>query len=127
MALGPIFCRCALQANKLSRILPRPTNQRFPMTEMRNICLFVFSSRSLKTREKYIIFARLALLSLYIFLNDKIHNYVKNNMIVNFIIQRLKSKHTSLKKYTNCAKLIYFLSHFEGTRGEKTKYFAPKT
>ena len=35
------------------------------------------------------------------FLNDKIHNYVKKNIIVNFIIQKLKSKHTSLKKYTN--------------------------
>ena len=35
------------------------------------------------------------------FLNDKIHNYVKKNIIVNFIIQKLKSKHTSLKKYVN--------------------------
>ena len=61
-------------------------------------CLGVFSSRSLKTREKYISFAHLVLFSLYIFeesvftflilfLNDKLHNYVK--------------KHTSLKKYTN--------------------------
>ena len=60
--------------------------------------LGVFSSRSLKTREKYISFAHLVLFSLYIFeesvftflilfLNDKLHNYVK--------------KHTSLKKYTN--------------------------
>ena len=40
------------------------------------------------------------------FLNDKIHNYVKKNIIVNFIIQKLKSKHTSFKKYTNWAKLI---------------------
>ena len=40
------------------------------------------------------------------FLNGKIHNYVKKNIIVNFIIQKLKSKRTSLKKYTNWAKLI---------------------
>ena len=32
----------------------------------------------------------------------------KKNIIKNFIIQKLKSKHTSLKKYTNWAKLIYF-------------------
>ena len=30
------------------------------------------------------------------------------DIILNFIIQNLKSKHTSLKKYTNWAKLIYF-------------------
>ena len=41
-------------------------------------------------------------------MNDKIHNYVKKNIIVNFIIQKLKSKHTSLKKCTNWANLIYF-------------------
>ena len=35
------------------------------------------------------------------FLNDKIHNYVFFDVIVNFIIQKLKSKYTSLKKYTN--------------------------
>ena len=29
-------------------------------------------------------------------------------LTVNFIIQKLKSKHTSLKKYTSWAKLIYF-------------------
>ena len=32
----------------------------------------------------------------------------KKNIIMNFIIQKLKSKHTSLKKYTNWAKLVYF-------------------
>ena len=49
----------------------------------------------------------LALLTLYTFwgkcvffqfLNDKIHNYVKQNIIVSFIIQKLKNKHTFLKK-----------------------------
>ena len=43
----------------------------------------------------------------------------------NFIIQKLKSKHTSLKKYTNLAKLTYFLSFWENERRKKTKYFAP--
>ena len=75
----------------------------------------------------------LALLSLYTFwwkcvccfqfLNDKIHNYVKQNMIVNFIIQKLKNKHTLLKKYTNWAKLSsLILREQEET---KTKYSAP--
>ena len=31
------------------------------------------------------------------FLNDKIHNYVKQNIIVHFNIQKLKNKHTFLK------------------------------
>ena len=31
----------------------------------------------------------------------KIHNYVFFDIIVNFTIQKLKSKHSSLKKYTN--------------------------
>ena len=47
------------------------------------------------------------------FLNDKIHNYVKQNIIVNFIIQKLKNKHTFLKKG---------LTEREET---KTRYFAP--
>ena len=34
-------------------------------------------------------------------LNDEIHNYVLFDIIVNFIIQKLKNKHTLLKKYTN--------------------------
>ena len=37
-------------------------------------------------------------------MNDK-NNYVKQNIIVNSIIQKLKNKHTFLKKYTNWAKL----------------------
>ena len=35
------------------------------------------------------------------FLNDEIDNCVKENAIVNFIIQKLKNNHTFLKKYTN--------------------------
>ena len=52
-----------------------------------------FSSRSLKTREKYISFAQLVLLSLYIFEGSV------------FTFQFLNDKHTFLKKYTNCEKL----------------------
>ena len=52
----------------------------------------------------------LSFLSLYIFeesafvfqfLNDKMHNYVKHNLTLNFIIQKLKNKYIFLKKYTN--------------------------
>ena len=41
--------------------------------------------------------------SVFIFqlLNDKIHYYVLFDIIVNFIIQKLKNKHAFLKKYTN--------------------------
>ena len=45
--------------------------------------------------------------------------------IVNFIIQKLKSKHTSLRKYTNWAKLVHF-SLVSRERKEKNKYFAPE-
>jgi hypothetical protein len=71
------------------------------------------SSRSLKTREKYTNWDNLVLLSLYIFqfLYDKIDNYFKKiYIIVNFIIEKLKSKPTSLKTYTNWAKLSSHLS-----------------
>ena len=43
-----------------------------------------------------------------------------------FIIQKLKSKHTSLKKYTNWAKLIYFSLVLRERVEKKPKYFAPK-
>ena len=75
--------------------------------KVRNI--FFLSSSSHKTRKKC---------------------YFKKNIIVNFNIQKLKSKHTSLKKYIKLSKTKWanycFFSHFEGTRGEKNKYFAPK-
>ena len=47
------------------------------------------------------------------------------DIIVNFIIQKLKSKHTSLKKYTNWAKLIYFSLILREREEKTTKYFAP--
>ena len=76
------------------------------LTYGRNIC---FLSPLVQSKQE-----NLALLTLYIFsgkcfffqfLNDKIHNYVKQNIVVTFIIQKLKNKHTFLKKYTNWAKL----------------------
>ena len=72
----------------------------------------VFSPLVPSKQEKNI----LVLLSLYFFdgsvftfqfLNDKIHNYVK--------------------KIYKLSKTNIFFSRFEGMRGEKTKYFAPKT
>ena len=56
------------------------------------------------------------------FLSDKIHNYVLFDIIVNFFIQKLKNKHTFLKKYTKWAKLSsLILTEREET---KTKYSA---
>ena len=37
----------------------------------------------------------------------------KKNIIVNFIIQKLKSKHTSLKTYTNWARLSHVTQDLE--------------
>ena len=79
-----------------------------------------FSSRSLKTREKCISFAQfvyflreVCLLFHFWMIKFAImffwHDYeFHHSNIVNFVIQKLKSKHTSLKIYTNWAKLINF-------------------
>ena len=57
------------------------------------------------------------------YLNDKMHNYVKQNIIVHFIIQKLKSKHTFLKKYKKLRKLNPLnLTEREET---KSRYFPP--
>ena len=49
---------------------------------------------------------------------------LRMHQIVNFIIQKLNNKHTSLKKYTNSAKLSsLILTEREET---KTRYFAPE-
>ena len=69
-----------------------------------------FSSHSLKTREKYISFAQ------FVFFFEGSVSTFQVWMI------KLKSKHTSLKKYTY--KLIHF-SLVLRERVEKTKYFAP--
>ena len=47
-------------------------------------------------------------------------------IIVDFIIQKLKSKHNSLKKYTNWAKPTYFSLVLREREEKKTKYFKPK-
>ena len=48
------------------------------------------------------------------------------NSFGTFIIQKLKSKHNSLKKYTNWAKLIYFSLVLREREEKETKYFAPQ-
>ena len=88
-------------------------------------CLQTFLLQVVQVRNIWFLFPRvlskpdeniLVLLSLCIFwgkcvyfqiLNDKIHNYVSKNMILNFIIQTSKSKHTSIKKYINWAPLFF--------------------
>ena len=74
----------------------------------------------------------LSFLSLYIFeesvfifqfLNDKIHNYVLFDIIVHFIIQKLKNKHTLLKNIqTEKTEEPLILTVWEET---KTTNFAP--
>ena len=73
--------------------------------EVWNIWVF-FSSRSLKMRENILVLLSWFCLvcvffegSVFVFqfLNDNIHNYVKKNIIVHFILQKLKNKHTFLK------------------------------
>ena len=49
---------------------------------------------------------------------------VKKNIIVNFIIQKLKSKHISLKKYTNWAMLSHVTQNLEFSC--ETRKWGPK-
>ena len=55
-------------------------------------------------------------------LNDRIYNYVKQNTIVNLIIQKLKNKHTFLKMYLYKLSKAKF-SRFDRTRGDKNQIF----
>ena len=56
-------------------------------------------------------------------LNDKIHSYVVFDIIVHFIIQKLKNKHTFLKNIqTEKAEEPLILTEREETQ---TRYFAP--
>jgi hypothetical protein len=90
--------------------------------EISGICLLSFCQN-----ERFLSF-----LSLYIFeenvfifqfLNDKIHSYVVFDIIVHFIIQKLKNKHTFLKTIqTEKAEEPLILTEREET---KTRYFAP--
>ena len=58
-------------------------------------------------------------------MNDEIDNYVKQNITVNFSIQKLKNKGSFPKKSTNWAKLSSLnLTEREET---KTKYFVPQS
>ena len=56
-------------------------------------------------------------------MNDKIHDYVLFDIIMNSKIQKLKIKHFHQKVY-KLSKAKF--SQFDRTRGDKTRYFAPK-
>ena len=57
------------------------------------------------------------------FLNDKIHSYVVFDIIVHFIIQKLKNKHTFFKNIkTEKAEEPLILTEREERR---TRYFPP--
>ena len=61
------------------------------------------------------------------FLNDKIYNYVQKTHNCEFYFSKLKvntllSKHIQTKQNL-LSKTDILFSHFEGTRGEKTKIF----
>ena len=58
------------------------------------------------------------------FLNDEIHSHVLFDILVHFIIQKLKNEHTFLKKYTN--RESWGISHFDRTRGEENQIFPTK-
>ena len=66
--------------------------------------LVFLSSRSVKMRDSsafsVCIFFEESVF-IFKFLNDEMHNYVKQSIIMHFIIQKLKKEHTFLKKYTN--------------------------
>ena len=78
-------------------------------------CLVFVSSRCVKMREfsfaQFLYFWRS-----FQFLNDKIHNYVLFEIIVSLILQKLKNKHTFLKKYTNSAKEVSFAQRSKSSR-----------
>ena len=58
---------------------------------------------------------------LFQFLNDEMHDYVKKNIIVHFIIQKLKNKHTFLKNIqTDKAEESLILKK---TRGDQNQIF----
>ena len=93
-----------------------------------------FCSTSKLSKAKFSRLENLALLSLYIHWGKCVYfsffewlnlRLCQTNIIVNFIIQELKNKHTFPQKYTNWAKLSSLnLTEREET---KNKYFAPKS
>ena len=72
---------------------------------LKNWKINTLSSKSIQSEKTK--FSRLSFLSfeksvfIFQFLNNKTHKCIKQNIIVHFIIQKLKNKHTFLKNYTN--------------------------
>ena len=66
----------------------------------RKYLVFVFSC-SVKMRGSSAFSVCIFLRKVCLFFNFWMHNYVKQIITVNFIIQKLKNKHIFLKKYTN--------------------------
>ena len=78
--------------------------------------LVFVSSRSVKLRGfSFLSFEESVFI--FHFLNNEMHKCDKKKIIVNFIIQKLKNKHTFLK--TEKAKS----SQFDRTRGDKNQIF----
>ena len=78
------------------------TRVSFSYIRVQNICFFsplVLSKSEVPQLSQFVYFwGKCGFFSI---LNDKMHNYVKHNLTVNFIIQKLKNKHIFLKKYIN--------------------------
>ena len=65
--------------------------------------IFVISLLSFCQNERFLSFLSLYIFEVTVFifqfLNDKMHNYVKHNITVNFIIQKLKNEKNPQKVY----------------------------
>ena len=60
---------------------------------------------------------------IFLFLNDKIHSYLMFDIIVHFIIEKLKNERTFLKNvHTEKAEELLIFTEREET---KTRYFTP--
>ena len=109
----------SLRVEPLKQLFWQKSNCHFVNQQRCGIVGFL-SSGFLKTRERY---KYLVCLSLYIFwgkcvftfqfLNDESAKWNFFDIIVNFNFQKLKNKHTSLKKYTNWDRLSIFFSRID--------------
>ena len=97
--------QCNIKEASYDAMFTSPWASHYDVEDEHRCEIFGFCLLSFCQNERFHSFLNLYIFEanvfIFQFLNDKMYNYVKHNITVNFIIQKLKNKHTFLKKYTN--------------------------
>ena len=111
--------------DKMHNYVKQNITKNFNIKKLNNKHTFLKTEKTKFSRWENLAFSVLRKMCLFFnFWIKKMHKCVKQNIILHFIIKKLKNKHTFLKKYTNWES--WGISHLTEREERKSRYFPPK-